>query len=253
LHRSVTKTQAPLPSRQRPSGSREQLVARLQRGPEAGGPGAAIANSANWLEENSANLQTGPAAQAGNHAAQKGRQSRTNKRMVGKRYRGTIVDHPKRSAPKFNAERPTARETEISPGANIKPSSIGAGAVAGFLLAMAVIGLATALAWRAHTDIASIVRTQHADMDEFETVIQRLDLAQQQITQRVDALQQVQQKNEESRLVDAQRLSEQLKFLHGELERAATPVTKQESQKRHSASGAPPQSQGSNTALRATP
>jgi hypothetical protein len=92
-----------------------------------------------------------------------------------------------------------------------------------------------------------LAEAQRQDVRDLQAAIQRLDLAQQQIVQRLDALQLVQQKNEQSRLADVQRLSENLTSLYGRLENVAKSRSKQETQKRSSAASAAPKSQASNT------
>jgi hypothetical protein len=121
------------------------------------------------------------------------------------------------------------------------------GAVAGLVFVLAVIGSAAALAWRAHIELPVLAEAQRQDVHDLQAAIQRLELAQQQITQRMDALQLVQQKNEQSRLADVQRLSENLTSLYGQLETVAKSSSKQETQKRNSAASATPKSQASNT------
>jgi hypothetical protein len=82
---------------------------------------------------------------------------------------------------------------------------------------------------------------------DLQAAIQRLELAQQQIVQRMETLQLVQQKNEQSRLADVQRLSESLTSLYGQLETVAKSSSKQQTQKRNSAASVTPKSQASNT------
>jgi hypothetical protein len=121
------------------------------------------------------------------------------------------------------------------------------GAAVGLLFVIAVIGSAAALAWRAHIELPLIAEAQRQDVHDLQAAIQRLELAQQQIAQRVDALQQAQQKSEQSRLGDVQRLSEHLTSLYGQLETVAKSSSKQQTQKRNSAASAAPKSQASNT------
>jgi hypothetical protein len=124
---------------------------------------------------------------------------------------------------------------------------IRVGALAGLLFVLAVIGSAAALAWRAHIDLPLLAQTQRQDVHDLQAAVQRLELAQQQIVQRLDALQLVQQKSEQSRLADVQRLSENLTSLYGQMETVAKSSSKQETQKRSSAASAAPKSQASNT------
>ena len=124
---------------------------------------------------------------------------------------------------------------------------IRVGAAAGLVFVLAVIGSAAALAWRAHIDLPVLAEAQRQDVHDLQASIQRLELAQQQITQRMDVLQLVQQKNEQSRLADVQRLSENLTSLYGQVETIAKSSSKQETQKRNSAANATSKSQASNT------
>jgi hypothetical protein len=120
-------------------------------------------------------------------------------------------------------------------------------AAAGLLLVLAVIGSAAALAWCAHIDLPLLAEAQRQDVRDLQAEIQRLELAQQQIAQRADTLQLVQQKNEQSRLADVQRLSENLTSLYGQLETVAKSSSKQQTQKRNSAASAASKSQALNT------
>jgi hypothetical protein len=91
---------------------------------------------------------------------------------------------------------------------------------------------------------------QRQDVHDLHAAIQRIELAQQQIAQRVDALQLGQQKNEQSGLNDVQRLSENLTSLYGQLETVAKSSSKQQNQKRNSAASVAPKSQASNSTPR---
>jgi hypothetical protein len=124
---------------------------------------------------------------------------------------------------------------------------IRVGAAAGLVFVLAVIGSAAALAWRAHIDLPLLAEAQRQDVHDLQAAIQRLELAQQQIVQRMNTLQLVQQKNEQSRLADVQRLSQDLTSLYGQLEAVAKSNSKQETQKRNSAANATSKSQASNT------
>jgi hypothetical protein len=129
------------------------------------------------------------------------------------------------------------------------PRLIRVGAAAGVLFVLTVLGSAAALAWRAHIDVPLLAEAQRQDVRDLQAAIQRLELAQQQIVQRMDTLQLVQQKNEQSRLADVQRLSENLTSLYGQLETVAKSSSKQQTQtqKRNQAASATPKSQASNT------
>jgi hypothetical protein len=130
-------------------------------------------------------------------------------------------------------------------GANSRLTRVGV--AAGILFLLAVIGSAAAMAWRAHIDLPLLAEAQRQDVHDLQAAIQRLELAQQQIVQRMETLQLVQQKNEQSRLADVQRLSESLTSLYGQLETVAKSSSKQQTQKRNSAASVTPKSQASNT------
>jgi hypothetical protein len=112
-------------------------------------------------------------------------------------------------------------EDEPSSGVTSEKRSVRSRAVGWFLFAIAVIASSSALAWRGYAEIHSISERRANDVHELQASIQRLELAHQQIAQRVEALQQAQQQHENSRLGDVQRLSLQLMALQGEVEKVA--------------------------------
>jgi hypothetical protein len=112
--------------------------------------------------------------------------------------------------------------TESSDRANASPRLLTAVATASFLVVMAIIGSAAALAWRAQSNLSSIAELQRQDVLELQAAIEHLELVQQQTTQRIDVLQQAQQKTDQSRLGDVQRLSERVSSLQAELEKASS-------------------------------
>jgi hypothetical protein len=108
----------------------------------------------------------------------------------------------------------------------------------GFLIMMGIIGSAAGLAWRTHVDLAAFADMQR-EVNELQAAVQRLELMQQQIGQSVYALQQLQQKNEQTRIVDAHRLSDQLTSLQGEMDKIEKSTVNKEPPKRNSANAAP--------------
>lgn len=158
----------------------------------------------------------------------------TESSVVGVRRTSPTLDHV------HNPGRDTATSNipgdESAKRTGSTPRSIGI--AAGFLFVMAVIGSAAALAWRTHADLPLIAELQREDMQRVEAATQRLELMQQELAQHVDALQQLQQKSEQSRLADVQRLSERLTSLQAELEKKAGSGSKEAGQKRKSSAAA---------------
>src|SRR5262245_52370876 len=108
-----------------------------------------------------------------------------------------------------------------------------------FVMAMAIVGVASALAWRAYAEprLATWLATQEAQAGmakELKAAIQQLETSQQQLVQRINALQTSQQQVESSRKADMQRLSEQLASLSRDVEKTSKVAAKQATQKRSS-------------------
>jgi hypothetical protein len=167
----------------------------------------------------------------------------TENSTIGARRRTPISDQVEN----LSGDSDRANENSALYRSSANSRLIRVGAAAGLLFVLAVIGSIAALAWRAHIDVPLIAEAQRQDVHDLQAAIQRLELVQQQIAPRVEALQQAQQKNEQSRLADVQRLSENLTSLYGQLEAVAKSTTKQETQKRNSAASAAPKNQASNT------
>jgi len=93
----------------------------------------------------------------------------------------------------------------------------------GFLLVMITIGVASALAWRAYADRPWLAaqEAQAGTVKELRATIQQLEASQQQLVQRINALQMTQQQGERSRQVDLQRLSEQMTALSRDVEKTS--------------------------------
>jgi methionine-rich copper-binding protein CopC len=165
--------------------------------------------------------------------------------VVGVRRTSPSLDeahrHPR------DAEASRRPDPESSKPTGTIPRSIGIGTLAGFLVVMVVVGSAAALAWRTHADLPLIAELQREDTQRLEAAIQRLELMQQQLTQRVDALQLLQQKTQQSQQADVQRLSERVTSLQVELEKKLSSGSKEPVQKRRS--NAAPKEQSSSSAL----
>jgi hypothetical protein len=103
----------------------------------------------------------------------------------------------------------------------------------GFLFVMAIIGVASALAWRGYADRPWLAaqEAQAGTVKELKAAIQQLETAQEQLVQRINALQTNQQQLERSRQVDVQRLSEQITAVSKDMEKTKT-AAKQAAQKR---------------------
>jgi type VI protein secretion system component VasK len=104
-----------------------------------------------------------------------------------------------------------------------------------FLVAMAVIGVGSALAWRIFTNYTTTPAvsqraaerdSQTIDAQKLKDAVDQLEMSQSALLQRVEALQATQERIERSLQVDIQRLSEQLSTLDGELRKytAAPPA-----------------------------
>jgi len=110
-----------------------------------------------------------------------------------------------------------------------------AGAAVG-LCVVAIIGTASALAWRAYADPwLAAQEAQAGTVKELKAAVQQLEASQQQLVQRINALQTSQQQGEQSRQIDQQRFSEQMAALSRNVEKTAKEAAaKQTAQKRSS-------------------
>jgi hypothetical protein len=104
-----------------------------------------------------------------------------------------------------------------------------------FLVAMAVIGVGSALAWRIFTNYTTTPAvsqraaerdSQTIDAQKLKDAVDQLEMSQSALLQRVEALEATQERVERSLQIDIQRLSEQLSILDGELRKytAAPPA-----------------------------
>jgi len=113
----------------------------------------------------------------------------------------------------------------------------------GFLLVMAIIGSVSALAWRAYADRPWMAAQdlQVGKLTELKATIQQLENTQQQLVQRVNALQLSQQQLDHARQVDVQRISEQMTAITKDVEKAQKKAAaKQPDQKRTSVADSKP-------------
>ena len=137
---------------------------------------------------------------------------------------------------------PSAEAPEVS-GSDasgcVAPASqfIRIGASVGFLAVMAILGSASAVAWRNYTDRPPVANVQISELHELGAALNKLELSQQQIVKKVEALEQFQQKTEQSRVADFPRISEQLTSLRVEMEKPITTETQQITQKKTAATG----------------
>jgi DNA repair exonuclease SbcCD ATPase subunit len=107
--------------------------------------------------------------------------------------------------------------------------------VIGFLLVLAITGVGSAFAWRAYADRPwlAVQEAQAGTLNELKAAVQQLENSQQQLLQRITALQTSQQQLERSRQVDVQRLSEQITAVSKEVEKTKA-AAKQAASKRSS-------------------
>src|SRR5262245_48503378 len=105
----------------------------------------------------------------------------------------------------------------------------------GFLIVLAITGVGSAFAWRAYADRPWLAaqEAQAGTLNDLKATIQQLDNTQQQLVQRINALQISQQQLERSRQVDAQRLAEQITAVSREVEKTKL-AAKQAAPKRSS-------------------
>jgi hypothetical protein len=113
---------------------------------------------------------------------------------------------------------------------------VGIGATVGFLAVMAILGSASAVAWRDYTDRPPVAGAQISELYELRAALSKLELSQQQIVKRVEALEQFQRKTE-LRVADFPRISEQLTSFRVEMEKPTTTETQQIIQKKTAATG----------------
>jgi hypothetical protein len=145
----------------------------------------------------------------------------------------------RRGSPILDEAQNLSGDTEVSHTPASKSSDqstfVRVGATAGFLCAMAIIGSAAALAWRAYTDLPLLAEIEREDVQEMQASLERLGLTHQQLAQQVEALQQLQQKNEQSQHIGVQRLSDRLTSFQAELQNAKNTIT---NEKKKSSTGA---------------
>ncbi len=142
-----------------------------------------------------------------------------------------MLDQAETAFCESDMEFPSTIEDESSSDVASNKRSVRIGAVGWFLFAIALIASSSALAWRGYAEIHSITERRANDVHELQATIQRLELANQQIAQRMDALQQAQQQHEQSRLGDVQQLSLQLMALRGDVEKLAKNESEQKAAK----------------------
>src|SRR5262245_31522361 len=106
----------------------------------------------------------------------------------------------------------------------------------GFLCVMAIIGVASALAWRAYADRPWLAaqEAQAGTVKELKAAVQQLETSQQQLVQCINALQTSQRQVEHSRQADMQSISQQITSLTRDVEKTSKAAAKQAAQKRSS-------------------
>jgi len=136
-----------------------------------------------------------------------------------------MADRGEPSTPEFYHEAPQGTADRVR---RARPAI-------GFLIVLAITGVGSAFAWRAYADRPWVAAqdAQAGTLNELKAAVQQLENSQQQLLQRISALQTSQQQLERSRQVDIQRLSEQITAVSKDVEKTKT-AAKQAAQKRSS-------------------